>query len=420
MNSARKNIDFSSLARIVGDMAEDSSAAASIIDELLETKGETKALATLIILDDMNIRGVQITTLYKMLNQNIEKFYEKAISMKEEDTQKLNYETFAICKYKAIYDGSKEDRENNPEKYIFTDEERNEIRNKKSKKRAQDMIIENQKKTEDLTPSISYKEALKIITANGFTCGYQKEYENEDGQTIIYRVFHNDFGDILYTHSLKEPDIFLYGQSKLNMVRKSTIQDFEEVGCNAYINVDGVVGYNIELKEKPFEKYIEILKRDEPTVDNIKRRYFDSNLFPVIESVEGIKYREKRKTYESLVISEIYNLLTFKETYMDLDDKLKHIYRSLLPFSEERAYDEIIFQLNTDKGVEIVKKLEKVLGIRLNRQQLEKAKNRFCKLNNKHFNVQSPKFISGLVGKDTLGKELDKRIEKVLNEKIPN
>lgn len=420
MNSARKDIDFSNLALIIDGMAEDSSAASMIIDELLETKGEMSTLATLIILDDMNIRGVQITTLYKIANQDIEKFYEKAISMKEKDVEKLNYETFAICKYKAIYDGSKEDREKNPEKYIFTDEERSEIRNEKSRKRAQDMIIENQKKTDDLTPSISSKEAIKIISSNGFTCGYKKEYENEEGKTIIYRVFHNDFGDILYTHSLKEPDIFLYGQSKLNIIRKNTIQEFEKVGCNAYINVDGVVGYNIELKEKPFEKYIKILKRNEPIVDNIKRRYFDSNLFPIIESVEGIKYREKRKTYESLVISEIYNLLTFKETYIDLDSKLKHIYKSLLPFSEERAYDEIIFQLNTDRGIDVVKKIEKVLGIKLNKEQLKKAKNRFCKLNNKHFNVNSPKFISSLVGKDTLGKELDKRIEKVLNEKIPN
>lgn len=420
MNNVRKDIDFSNLALIIDSMAEDNSAASMIIDELLEAKGEMSTLATLIILDDMNIRGVQITTLYKMTRQNIEKFYEKAISMKEDDVEKLNYETFAICKHKAIYNGSKEDRNNNPEKYIFTDEERNEIRNKKSRKRAQDMIIENQKKTEDLTPSISAKQALKIISSNGFTCGYQKEYENEEGQTIVYRVFHNDFGDILYTHSLKKPDIFLYGQSKLNIVRKSMIHEFEEVGCNAYINVDGVVGYNIELKEKPFEKYVKILKRNEPIVDNIKRRYFDSNLFPIIESVEGIKYREKRKTYESLVISEIYNLLTFKETYLDLDDKLKQIYNSLLPFSEERAYDEIIFQLNTDKGVNLVKNLEKVLGIRLNREQLQKAKNRFCRLSNKHFNVNSPKFISSLVGKDALGKELDKRIEKVLNEKIPN
>lgn len=415
----RKPVDFSNIALIVGEMSEDSSKTASIIDELLETKGQIEVVAAMIILDDMNIRGVQISTLYKLCGKNIDNFYRKILGMTEEDIKALNYETFAICKYKAIHGGSKEDRVLNPDKYIFTDEERAEIRKLKSKELARDMISEKGKsQIRDLTPSITYKKAKEIIEENGFTCGYKKTYENLKGQTIVYRIFHNDKGDILYAHSLVNPDIFLYGQSKLNMVRKSTITDFEKIGCNAYINIDGVVGYNIELRERPFEKYYKILERNEKTVETIKRTYYDSNLFPIIESKESLKYREKRKTYEALVISEIYNLLIFKETYLDLDEKLKTIYKSLLPFSEERAYDEIIFQLNTNRGVDIIKKLEKVLGIKLNREELVKAKNRFCKQKSKHFGIEPPKFVGSLIETDALSKELDKRIASVLYNRI--
>ena len=413
----RKPVDFSNIALIVGEMSEDNAKAASIIDELLEIKDSIEVIAAMIILDDMNIRGVQISTLYKLCNQNIYNLYRKILGMTKEDIEKLNYETFAACKYKAIYDGSKKDREMNPDKYIFKDEERAHMRSVKSKERARDMINEK-REIKDLTPNITYKEAKKIIEENGFTCGYKKSYENLKGQTIVYRVFHNDKGDILYAHSLVNPDIFLYGQSKLNVVRKSTITDFEKIGCNAYINIDGVIGYNIELREKPFEKYYKILDRKEGVVEEKKRRYYDSNLFPIIESKESLMYREKRKTYEAIVISEIYNLLIFKETYLDLDDKLKEIYSMLLPFSEERAYDEIIFQLNTNRGVEIIKKLEKVLGIKLNRNELIKAKNRFCKLRAKHLSNREPKFIGGLIGSDVIGKELDKKIAAIISDKI--
>ena len=53
----RKILDFTSLPNVIQNMIEDSAEAASVIDELIELKGETNSLATLILLDDMNIRG---------------------------------------------------------------------------------------------------------------------------------------------------------------------------------------------------------------------------------------------------------------------------------------------------------------------------------------------------------------------------
>lgn len=416
----RKQLNLSSFPLVIQTMIEESSSAASVIDEILDKKGENNALAIMIMLDDMNIRGQQITSLYKMAGQNIDDFYEMVLSLTKDDIDKLNEETYSICKYKAIYDGSKDDRAMNPDKYVFTDEERNELRNKKSKDRVQNILKDQNEKNKntDLYPSIGSKEALDIIEDNGFICGYKKKYENSDGNSITYRVFYNEYGDIIYTHSLDSEDIFLYGQSKLNAVRKNTKDGYEDLGCNAYINIDGVVGYNIELREKPFEVYKKILDRDEPLIQNVKHTYFDSNLFPIIESAEGIRYKQKNKNYKSIVISEIYNLLTFKETYVDLDDKLKEIYKPLLECADEKAYDEIIYQLNTDKGIDTALELQNVLGLSLDKDKLVEAKNRFCKASKHHFKVPKTRFLNPFVVEDPAQKEIDKRIVKILSNKV--
>lgn len=416
MNIKREPLDFNSLPAVIQGMIEDNSQTAAIIDELIQNKGEDKTLTLLIILDDMNIRGMQINNLYKICNQNIDELCDKIIDMNEEDINELNGSTFAVCKYKALFKGTKEDRKLNPEKYIFTDEERNEIRNKKSKDRVQDILEENhniQKKNNDLYPSITSKEALVIINKHGFNCGYKKKYENKEGQTIIYRVFYNDLGDIMYTHSLKNPDIFLWGESKLNVVRQKTETKNKEIECNAYYNVKDVVGYNIELREKPFTTYQKILESNEKIIIDRKPEYYNSNLIPVIESIDAIKYREENNDYKGYIISNIYNLLTFPETYYDIDEKLKQIYKNLLSHSEEKAYDEIIHKLNVDEGIEIAKKLQDILGISLDKSKLKAAKERYNQMNNKNLGISKHKFLSQKVSKEPENKKIDKRITKI-------
>lgn len=415
----RKSLDFSSLPLVIQEMIEDSSGAAAVIDELIEKKGENNTLAILIILDDMNIRGLQITNLYKMCDNNIDKFYEKVLTMTKEDIENLNYDSYTVCIHKAIYDGSKEDRENNPEKYLFTDEERNNMRNIKSKDRALD-ILENKAKTaeDDLYPSITKKEAISIINKHGFTCGYKKTYETE-GKRITYRVFYNKIGDIIYTNSLENPDIFLWGECKLNAVRINNGNNLEIIGCNTYKNIKEVVGYNIDLRKRPFETYKKIIDRGEKTIDKIKNNYYNNNLIPVIFSNKGIEYIENNKEYENIVIKNICDLITFKETYYDLDEKLKEIYKPLLSCAEEKAYEELLYQLNTDRGVDIALKLQEDLGIKLDKHKLFKAKERFLGTNKKHFDIPKSKFLCDSVVDDPKGKEINRRIIKIItNEKL--
>ena len=413
----RKPLDFNSLPLVIQEMIEDSSGAAAVIDELIEKKGENNSLALLIILDDMNIRGLQISNLYKMCDNDIDKFYEKVLTMTKEDIENVNYESYTVCIHKAIYDGSKEDRKNNPEKYLFTDEERNNMRNIKSKDRALD-ILETKTKTkqDDLYPSITKKEALSIINKHGFTCGYKKTYETKEGKSVTYRVFYNELGDIIYTNSLESPDIFLWGECKLNAVRKNEGSSLELIGCNVYKNIKEVVGYNIDLRKRPFETYQKIIDKGEKILDKIKYNYYNNNLIPIISSNKGIEYLENNKEYENIVIKNICDLLTFKETYFDLDKKLKEIYRLLLKYAEEKAYDELIYQLNTDKGVDVALKLQEDLGIKLDKNKLFKAKERFLGTNKKHFDIPKSKFLSDTVVDDPKGKEINSRIIKIISK----
>ena len=413
----RKPLDFNSLPLVIQEMIEDSSGAAAVIDELIEKKGENNSLALLIILDDMNIRGLQISNLYKMCDNNIDKFYEKVLTMTKEDIENVNYESYTVCIHKAIYDGSKEDRKNNPEKYLFTDEERNNMRNIKSKDRALD-ILETKTKTkqDDLYPSITKKEALSIINKHGFTCGYKKTYETKEGKSVTYRVFYNELGDIIYTNSLESPDIFLWGECKLNAVRKNEGSTLELIGCNVYKNIKEVLGYNIDLRKRPFETYQKIIDKGEKILDKIKYNYYNNNLIPIISSNKGIEYLENNKEYENIVIKNICDLLTFKETYFDLDKKLKEIYRLLLKYAEEKAYDELIYQLNTDKGVDVALKLQEDLGIKLDKNKLFKAKERFLGTNKKHFDIPKSKFLSDTVVDDPKGKEINSRIIKIISK----
>ena len=414
----RKKIDFSVLPSAIQYMIENNQTAASIIDELVENKGENSTLSLLIILDDMNIRGVQISNLYKMCGQNIDKFYEKIITMTDEDINELNYKSYAVCPFKAIYEGGAEDRIINPDKYMFTDEERNDLRNKKSKNQAREMLDKSViKQNENFFPTIKAKDAISIIENQGFKCGYKIEYKNKDKKKATYRVFYNSLGDIIYTNSLENPDVFLWGESKLNIVRQTDNKKIFNVGCNSYRNIKNIVGYNIELKENPFETYEKILENNEKNITDIKKEYYNNNLFPIIKSLNGINYKEKYHDYNGVVISEIYNLFAFPKTYELLDEGLKKIYANLLSYSEEKAYDELLYQLNTDKGIDIAQKLQKDLSIELDKEKLLEAKDRFCQKHNKYFNIQKSKFFSHFIVEDPLDKELKERISRILDTK---
>ena len=384
----RKTLDFSSLPNIIRLMIEDNSDAATVIDKLIELKGESNALATLILLDDMNIRGIQLSILYKMCNQDIETFYETVINITKDDIELLNRTSAPLCVYKAIFEGTSEDRKKYPNKYIFTNVERENYTKSKEKNNAVE---------KDLYPTITIEEALKIIKNKGFKCGYKTEYINDNHIKEVYWIFYNKLGDILYTNSLENKNIFLWKDSKLNVVRSKD---------NNNIN------YVIELKDHPFETYDNLLKNSHDKLND------DINSIPIIKTIKGIKYTEKNPNYSSCVTALIYDLLSFEQIYNELDEGLKAIYKPLLEQASDKAYDEIINHLNADDGIEIATNLQNILGFNLSKSKLLAAKDRFCKARGHETNNSKKKFLSRLVSDDPYTKDMNHRIIEVLTKDI--
>lgn len=384
----RETLDFSSLPNIIRLMIEDNSDAATVIDKLIELKGESNALATLILLDNMNIRGIQLSILYKMCNQDIETFYETVINITKDDIELLNRTSAPLCVYKAIFEGTSEDRKKYPNKYIFTNVERENYTKSKEKNNAVE---------KDLYPTITIEEALKIIKNKGFKCGYKTEYINDNHIKEVYWIFYNKLGDILYTNSLENKNIFLWKDSKLNVVRSKD---------NNNIN------YVIELKDHPFETYDNLLKNSHDKLND------DINSIPIIKTIKGIKYTEKNPNYSSCVTALIYDLLSFEQIYNELDEGLKAIYKPLLEQASDKAYDEIINHLNADDGIEIATNLQNILGFNLSKSKLLAAKDRFCKARGHETNNSKKKFLSRLVSDDPYTKDMNHRIIEVLTKDI--
>ena len=382
----RKVLNFVSFPSIIRDMSENNSEAAAIIDELIELKGESNTLATLIMLDDMNIRGIQIYNLYKMCNKNIDEFYNKVIGITKDDIKTLNELSAPLCVYKAIFEGTSLDRTNNPNKYVFTGIEREIYTAHKSKKQN---TVEN-----DLHPSIEEEIALKILQNNGFTCGYQEEFINNKHQKEIYRIFYNDLGDIIFINS--SDNKFLNKNSKLYATRQ---KDHENI-C-----------YMIELKDHPFKTYKEFLnKYPSPS--------YDINLLPIIKTSKGIIYKEKYPSYNSCITTKIYDLLSFDKVYKKLDDGLKKIYQPLLGAANDRAYDEIVNYLLTDDGIKIATDLQNILGANLSKSKLLAAKDRFCNAHGHKPNNKPKRFLSRLISDDPYTKDMNNRMIEVLNKDI--
>lgn len=376
----RKPLDFTSFPKIIQAMVENSADTATIIDKLIELKGEN-SLIILIILDDMNIRGVQISSLFKMCDNNVEKFYNKVINMNQNDIDKLNKKTVPFSAYKAVFNGSALERSQYPNKYIFTNNEREKLTSNPNINK------------KDLFPTITIDEALNIIKSKGFTCGYKSEYINDHNQEIYY-VFYNEIGDILYTIASENKNLFLWKSSKLLAMR---YHNHKNIYCE------------IELKDHPFKFYDQL-----PKTRNSK---FDLKL-PVIKTEKGIKYKEKNHSYTSCITASIYDLLSFENLYNKFDKGLKKLYEPMLQTYSNRAYDEIINHLIDDDGIKIAIDLQNVLGYSLSKTKLLKAKDRFCINHGYQINKKRKKFVSKLIPDDPYTEDINHRIINVLKHDI--
>lgn len=356
----RSIINFSNFPEAIKEMTENSSDAASVIDELIEFKGENITLTSLILLDGMNIRGIQIYNLFKICHENIHEFYNKILNITDDDINLINLLSAPLCNYKAVYSGKRD---------MFSKKEREEYTHHIQK----DDI-------KDLYPSINTLYALELINKKGFICGYKTEYVSNE-KKITYRIFYNKSHDILYATSLD--NMFLYGECGLVC--------FDQI---------------INLKENPFKVY-----------SKVSNKKYITNL-PIIKSSESLKYKDDLPNYNSCVIGYMYDLLNFNNTFRKLDNDLQKIYKNFLSKSEDKAYDMIIKYLNYDEGMDIVSKLQIDLNVNLSKTKLLAAKDRFYRLNGYDTVMPKNRFLSSLIANDMHMKNLNTRIMKVIKHDL--
>ena len=79
----RKPLDYNSFSNLASQMIENNMAASLAVEDLIKNHGKDLTLTLLMILDDMNIRGVQLGNLYKLCDQDSSKLYEKILSMQK-------------------------------------------------------------------------------------------------------------------------------------------------------------------------------------------------------------------------------------------------------------------------------------------------------------------------------------------------
>ncbi len=113
-------------------------------------------------------------------------------------------------------------------------------------------------------------------------------------------------------------------------------------------------------------------------------------------------------------------MLTFPENYYDLDENLKKIYKPLLNYSETKAYDEIIYELNAEDGIEIAKKIQDALGINLDKRKLMKAKDNYQKKLHQKFDNFQTKFLNHFIEVPE-NKDMNEKINKIIDKNnVPN
>lgn len=218
---------------------------------------------------------------------------------------------------------------------------------------------------------ISTAKALEIIKQRKFQCGYQYTIE-EDGKTIIRAIFYNHKYDILSVR-FTEDQFYLPGESNRLYINRQI-----EVG-------KGIFKAKHFLPINPFNEFSHtksvIPVNVEPIdIDNIDSIIdYQPRLIPDNYEIEVYRRKktreineenssEKSKKLEDLNhVVQLANLYKFEETYEELDDTLKTLYRPLLGHHKSEFYSRVIALINFHNCDDIITELLELLGIVLDK-----------------------------------------------------
>lgn len=146
--TARKKIELNdSVFDIIYKMSDGLPGAIVGLSELM--KSDEAGFMLLLGLDDMNIRGSQVWKAYKYLyNEDGKKFAEAVKKRDKKMVQFINEELASVGEEKAVTGGASFDRNKNPNKYRFTEEEVEQLKAQREtriqkQREARDKMIAN-------------------------------------------------------------------------------------------------------------------------------------------------------------------------------------------------------------------------------------------------------------------------------------
>lgn len=220
---------------------------------------------------------------------------------------------------------------------------------------------------------ITTEEGLEIIRQRKFKCGYHYTIE-EDGRTIVRAIFYNHKNDLLsirFTEEqfyLPEESNRLYinrqiplGQNQVKAKHFPPINPFKEYSHTKSVipkeaqpidinNIDNIIDYQLRLIPDNYE--IEIYRRKrikeiEQTIENSSKR---------AAALENLNH-----------IIQLANLYKFEETYSELDEVLKVLYKPLLEIHKSEFYSRVVSLIECNRYDEIITELLNLLGIALDK-----------------------------------------------------
>jgi len=266
---------------------------------------------------------------------------------------------------------------------------------------------------------ISTEEGLEIIKKRKFKCGYKYVIEAE-GKTIIRAIFYNHKYDLLSIRYSEDKFYLQEEASRLYINRQVEvskgvfkakhflpINPFNEYPHTRSVipnnvepididNIDNIIGYQLRLVPENCE--IEMYRRNK--IKEINETIKDTS--------------EKSKALEDLNnIFCLANIYRFDQTYEELDETLKILYKPLLQKHKIEFYNRVISLISSNND-DIITELLNLLDIVLDKETILKeikVKQRYNNCTNKTL-IQILKDLKNIITKINENEDIFTKIAK--------
>lgn len=223
---------------------------------------------------------------------------------------------------------------------------------------------------------ISTKEALETIKQHKFKCGYKYIIE-EEGQNIIRAIFYNHKYDLLSIRFTEDQFYLPTEVSRLYINRQIEVskgvfkaKHFLPINpFNEFPHTKSVITTNVEpIDINNIDNIVNYQQRLIP--DNYDIEVYRRKRVKEIKETKKNSSERSRELEKLSHVVQLANLYKFEETYKELDDTLKILYKPLLENHKSEFYSRIFALMNCTNCDDIITELLDLLGIVLDKDAI--------------------------------------------------